>query len=126
MKAKIKLFPDKIMKLTQTQLRALELTGEQLRHEIITEQVIPFDEGTLQNVQTYVDTKELRSGNIQIVHDTPYAARLYFNPEYNFSHDINRNAKGEWWDDYLNGALKDRPRQIYSLLFKNESGGIIK
>ncbi|HWI50264.1 MAG TPA: minor capsid protein [Rummeliibacillus sp.] len=33
-----------------------------------------------------------------IVWDTPYARRLYYNPQYNFSKDKNPNAGGLWFE----------------------------
>ncbi|WP_369350395.1 minor capsid protein [Streptococcus hillyeri] len=29
---------------------------------------------------------------------TPYARRLYYNPQYNFSKDKNPNAQGKWFE----------------------------
>ncbi|CAN2247522.1 minor capsid protein [Bacillus vallismortis] len=42
-----------------------------------------------------------RSSNLeqgQIVWDTPYAKKLYYNPQYNFSKDKNPNARGLWFE----------------------------
>lgn len=33
-----------------------------------------------------------------LVWDTPYAKRLYYNPQYNFSKDVNPNARGLWFE----------------------------
>ena len=109
-----KLFPGAIKKLTDAQLKALEATGEKMLAEKIDAQQIPFDEGTLQNVQSRVDKADLNKGKIKIVHDTPYAQRLYYHPEYNFNKTFNPNAQGEWWEDYLTGDKKDRPEQLFA------------
>lgn len=114
-----------IKKLTALQIKALEATGEKMLAEKIDAQEIPFNEGTLQNVQSGVDKAGLNQGKIQIYHDTPYAARLYFHPEYNFNQEFNSNAKGEWWEDYLTGKNKDRPTQLYQHYLKKFGGGII-
>jgi Minor capsid protein len=37
-------------------------------------------------------------GNGKIVWQTPYAKRLYYNPQYNFSKDKNPNARGLWFE----------------------------
>lgn len=37
-------------------------------------------------------------GEGKIVWDTPYARRLYYNPQYNFSKDKNTNAQGLWYE----------------------------
>lgn len=33
-----------------------------------------------------------------LVWATPYARRLYYNPQYNFSKDVNPNAGGLWYE----------------------------
>lgn len=44
--------------------------------------------------------------NGKLVWATPYARRLYYNPQYNFSKDVNPNAGGLWYEraksQYLN------------------------
>lgn len=114
-----------IKKLTALQIKALEATGEKMLSEKIDAQEIPFDEGTLQNVQSRVDKASLNKGQIKIVHDTPYAARLYFNPQYNFNQTFNTNAKGEWWEDYITGANKDRPQALFAHYLRRFGGGQI-
>ena len=55
---------------------------------------IPFDTGELMR-------SSLRSSQIGqglIVWDTPYARRLYYNPQYNFRKDKNPNAQGLWFE----------------------------
>lgn len=39
-----------------------------------------------------------RIGEGLISWDTPYARRLYYNPQYNFSKDQNPNAQGLWFE----------------------------
>ena len=121
-----KLFPSAIKKLTQAQIKALEATGEKMLAEKIDMQEIPFDEGTLQNVQSGVDKAQLQKGKLTIYHDTPYALRLYYHPEYNFNQTFNTNAKGEWWEDYLTGDKKDRPQQLFSHYLRRFGGGVIQ
>lgn len=114
MKVKVTLNDSTIKKLSAMQIKAAKMVGEQMRSEIIREQKLPFDEGTLQNVATFVDDSEAANGLIKIVHDTPYATRLYYNPQYNFDKTININAQGGWWDDYLIGVKKNRPSKLFS------------
>lgn len=47
-----------------------------------------------------------RIGEGHIEWNTPYARRLYYNPQYNFSKDVNPNAGGLWFESAkaLNGA----------------------
>lgn len=54
----------------------------------------PMDTGNLIN-------SSLRASQIgqgRLVWDTPYARRLYYNPQYNFSKDKNPNAGGLWFE----------------------------
>lgn len=126
MKVKVSMKPLAIKKLTESHIKAAIMTAEQMRHEIITEQVIPFDTGNLQNVATYVDTKEAKQGHIAIVHDTPYATRLYYNPQYNFNKTFNPNARGEWWNEWLEGAKQTRPIKLFKQFYRKLTGGYLK
>lgn len=58
-------------------------------------------------------------GKGKITWKTPYAARLYYNPQYNFSKDMNPNAQGLWfeaakarfvsnWETKVQDAVKSR------------------
>jgi hypothetical protein len=55
----------------------------------------PLQEGTLQ--ASGVLSTKLGSGIV--IWDTPYAHRLYWHPEYNFSLDRNPNARGKWFEE---------------------------
>ena len=117
MKVKVKMNNSVLKKLNANQVKAANMVAEQMVSEIVREQRIPFDEGTLQNVQTNIDDSEAKQGTIKIVHDTPYAARLYYNPQYNFDQTINKNAGGLWWDDWLIGKKQNRPVQLFKKFY---------
>ena len=123
---KFKLYPSAIKKLTDVQIKALEATGQKMLDEKKDAQQIPFDEGTLQNVSSGVDQAKLREGEIKIYHETPYAGKLYYHPEYNFNQQFNTNAQGEWWEDYLTGKNKDRPKKLFAHYLKRFGGGTIQ
>ena len=67
-----------------------------------------LDEQVLKDSNNYApeDTTELirsslrasQVGNGLLIWDTPYARRLYYNPQYNFSKDKNPNAGGLWFE----------------------------
>ncbi|MBU9711064.1 minor capsid protein [Evansella tamaricis] len=42
--------------------------------------------------------RNTKPGTGKIIWDVPYAARLYYNPQYNFSKDKNPNAGGLWFE----------------------------
>lgn len=112
----------KVKQLSEATKKAIAMTAEQLRTEIIQEQLMPFDTGHLQNVQTYIDRDALSKGQVKIVHDTPYAARLYFNPQFNFSTDTNANARGEWWEPWISGENSKRPSELFRQFYRNITG----
>lgn len=111
-----------IKDLTKGQLTAAKKTAGKMRTLIIKDQVIPFQTGMLQNVYTDIDESNLQKGHIQIKHDGPYAARLYYNPQYNFSKTFNKNARGEWWYEYLSGSKKEYATKIFKEYYKRETG----
>ncbi|MGN0464903.1 MAG: hypothetical protein ACI4F9_00970 [Lachnospiraceae bacterium] len=105
--SQIKINVAAIKELNEVAVRALEKTAEALHTEIVQAQVMPFKTGNLQNESTFVDYSDSKNGKVSIVSSTPYARRLYFHPEYNFSHKENPNAKGKWFEDWENGGDKE-------------------
>lgn len=61
----------------------------------------PMDTSNLIGSSTRAST----TGNI--VWDVPYARRLYYNPQYNFSKDRNPYAQGLWFEVAKSKHLKD-------------------
>lgn len=53
---------------------------------------IPRDTGALET------SSQIASNEKQLSWNTPYARRLYWNPQYNFSKDSNPNARGLWFE----------------------------
>lgn len=56
---------------------------------------IPKDQGYLE--QSAILNSKIGEG--EIIWRTPYARRLYYNPQYNFSTDRNPNARGLWFEE---------------------------
>ena len=69
---------------------ALEQTAQAVITDVVDEQVMPMDTGTLQNSSTFVETSESSTGVVGIISDTPYARRLYYHPEYSFRTSENK------------------------------------
>lgn len=83
-----------------------------------------LDNEVLKDSNDYVpaDTWNLRDSSIlhskigdgKLIWNTPYARKLYYNPNYNFSTDKNPKASGLWFeqaksrnlDDWVKGAEK--------------------
>lgn len=126
MKVTVKMNNKGLKKLKNAQIIACKKTAMKMLAEKIDAQEIPMNEGTLQNVLTDVNDSAARSGLVQIVSEGPYAARLYYNPQYNFNQEFNKNAKGEWWEDFLTGKNKDRPAKLYEYFYKKSAGGFVE
>lgn len=126
MKVTVKMNQKGLKTLKAAQVIACKKTAMKMLAEKIDAQEIPMNEGTLQNVLTDVDDSAARKGLVQIVSEGPYARRLYYNPQYNFNHEFNTNAKGEWWEDFLTGKNKDRPVKLYSYFYKQAAGGFVE
>lgn len=93
--------------------QALSETAEELDKEIKAAQVIPKKSGALERSQTV----KAEGDAITVSYDTPYARRLYYHPEYNFSQDKNANARGLWLDDWADGQ---RVVEIYGKAVKEK------
>lgn len=126
MKVTVDMNKQGLKKLKDAQIIACKKTAMKMLAEKVDAQEIPMNEGTLQNVFTDVDDSAARKGLVQIVSEGPYAARLYYNPQYNFNHEFNTNAKGEWWEDFLTGKNKDRPAKLYEYFYKKAAGGFVE
>ncbi|HDR7795314.1 TPA: minor capsid protein [Bacillus luti] len=76
--------------------------------EAVNKAQFAFDQQVLKDSNFYIpkDTGELENSSIRfskigeghLEWNTIYARRLYYNPEYNFSRDINPNAAGMWFE----------------------------
>ena len=89
-----------------------------LQDEIREAQVIPRQIGTLQG-EGFTISDHATKGYMDMGFSTPYARRLYFHPEYNFSHDENPNAKGKWMEDWIKGGrYQNRLAQIFEGILK--------
>ncbi|XLP25991.1 minor capsid protein (plasmid) [Bacillus toyonensis] len=88
-----------------------------------------LDEQVLKDSNFYApeDTTELkrsgvrhsRPGEGHVGWDTPYARRLYYNPQYNFSHDVNVNAQGLWFEAAKAAHTEDWKRIVEQTMKDN-------
>lgn len=121
-KSTVTIYPHKIKKLTDAQIKALEQTAEELHTEVVQTQVMPRDTGHLQDDSTFVDNSQAKSGTVSLVSQTPYARRLYFHPEYNFQTKENPNAQGKWLEPWITGKEKDFCIDTFKKLYKQIGG----
>ena len=123
MSSRVVIDKKKVSILENAAIQALSKLGDFVLDDVVEKQVIPFDVGTLQNESTYVERKNLNDGCISIVSSTPYARRLYFNPDYNFNKANNPNAKGKWFEDWQNGGKHEKEvTRAYAFFIKKEGG----
>lgn len=119
--SRVELYEQNIKKMEKAIAGALEKTAEALHDEVEQAQVIPFDTGALQNEKSFVDMSEVEQGKATIGHEGPYARRLYYHPEYNFQTTENPNAKGQWYEDWLeDGEKEDFIQDAFSAILKRE------
>ena len=97
---------------------ALLDTAEAIRTDLVESQTMPFDTGAMQNDSTYVDDKRIIKGIARLVTDTPYARKVYFDPEITVHQDKNPNAKQHWFDDYISGEKKNLPIKYFQQMLK--------
>lgn len=125
MDIKLELDATAIKRLEAAAVTAAGKTGEAVLTEIRSAQVMPFDNGTMQNADTYA-TDPYQDGDslcVDIITDSPQARRLYYHPEYNFQTVNNPNAGGEWLAPWLPGGEKEAfPLQAFQEIFKKEAG----
>ena len=121
-KATLKLNPQAIKKIEDAARKALPLTMEAMKTEINNMQVVPKETGALE--ESAATGAEGNRGFIS--YNTPYARRLYYNPQYNFRQDKNPNAQGRWMDSFIHGPKKDWLSKTYGKFLKQLSGGVIK
>lgn len=95
-----------LRQLDSNSQKALEMTTDALLTEVKNAEVMPFDTGNLQNENTFTDYSNSENGVTSIVSSTPYARRLYFHPEYNFSTKEHAGARGEWFEPWLKGGTR--------------------
>lgn len=104
--------------------KALELTAEAVRSDLVSRAVIPKDTGELERSHFVAKIDNMI---YQIVSSSVYARRWYFNlEEVTFQKTENANAQDHWMDYYLDGEGKAWIIGKFMEFWKQESGGIIK
>lgn len=77
-----------------------------------TDPYVPYKTGALARS---VNTNTVL-GSGAIVYNTPYAARMYYNPQYHFNTEKHPQAGGYWFEramaDHKNDVLKEAKRAV--------------
>lgn len=90
-------------------LKAKEEIASRLAQEQIDQAVLKDSNYYIPKDQSTLEGSGIRSsliGKGKIIWDTPYARRLYYNPQYNFSKDKNPNAQGLWFEAAKSNKLQ--------------------
>lgn len=114
----VKINYSRIKQLTRAQVTALEQTVEALHTEIVQAQVMPRDTGALQNESTFVDYSLSSKGKVSLVSAVPYARRLYYHPEYNFKKTENPNARGMWYEPWIDGEHEEFCKKAFKEFYR--------
>ena len=120
--SQIRIYDNAVKRLTNASIKALEATGEALHTEVVQAQVMPRDTGHLQNDSTFVDYSQSKNGIVSLVHQTPYARRLYFHPEFHFQTKENPNAQGKWLEPWISGDKKEWCSETFKKFYKQFGG----
>ena len=112
----------RINELSETAVKALEMTVEAVHTDIGQTETVPMRTGALSGEQFFVDYEDSRRGLVSLVNSTPYARRLYYHPEYNFRKEFHANAGALWFASYLTGVKKDFARRTFATLYRYLGG----
>lgn len=122
-KSTVKINKLRIDALNKATVTALEQTAEALHTEVQQAQVVPRDTGALQNDKMFVDTSQSHFGRVTLVHEGPYARRLYFHPEYNFKTSENPNARGQWFEPWQKGGKNEEfCSRVFKIIYRRIAG----
>lgn len=121
-KVKVELYPDKIKALHGAIEPSLQQAVAATKTQIVNDQVVPKNIGELE--RSAFMRKKSRS-KYAIVYDTPYARRLYWNPQYNFRTDKNPNARGLWMQSYIDGDKKKFFSNAFITMLRINARGLI-
>lgn len=102
--------------------KAAQTATEETFKEIKNAQVMPYDNGIMQNTSTFTDvSKEDGCIKALIIVDASQARRLYYHPEYNFQTVNNPNAGAGWFEMWGEGGkYEDFFRNAYEKNFRKE------
>lgn len=123
---KVTIDPGAVAQLQKAAIKAMEMAMDSLQTEVNNAGVIPRDHGDLMASQSVTIIETSKGVIASLGYNTPYARRLYFNPQYNFRTDKNPNARGKWLEDWITLGRKDFLPHAFATFWKAQSGGLIK
>ena len=97
--------------------KGLYKVADKIKEDIDQSETMPFKTGALAERSFFISTSSIDKGEVRLVSgtdDTPYARRLYFHPEYNFSREFKKNPGGKWFEPYISGTKKDYAQKVFT------------
>jgi len=102
-------------------LRAAGLTMEELHTDVVSAQVVPFDNGDMQQGLYVTPGKDYGDSVIASLESpSPQSRRFYYHPEYRYQTVNNPNARGDWPQPWIDGDKENFIRETFARLLKEE------
>lgn len=105
--AVIELDAEMLRQMENALLQSALTAVEAVRGEIVSAQVVPFDNGTMQGSMFTDQFKDGDEIHTTLITDAPQARRLYYHPEYNFQRGNNANAGAYWYAPWVQGGAQE-------------------
>lgn len=106
---------------------ALFKTADWCVGEVKNSGKVPKMTGELEGSGFPAISVEARGMVAQVIFDTPYARRWYFNQEgAEFSKNHNPNAQDHWMDDFIHGDRRQELIDKFAEFYREELGGVLK
>lgn len=126
MKATVQLNLANIKTLVEGAKEALKDTAYGIGDDVTASQTVPYRSGELEFTAD-IDLSEADNGHAAVTFNTPYARRLYFNPDnYQIRRTSNAFAQSMWLQTYVDGEKVNLPKEIFLKSWKEHSKGVIK
>lgn len=128
MKVTVKLDRNAVRRISEAAKMAALDTLEEVRTDIVNSATMPFDDGDMQNHQTFVvvegedEINGIPSYFVSLVTGSPQARRLYYHPEYKFQQGKNPNAGAFWLEPYISGKKSEFVETKFAEIFREKAG----
>lgn len=124
--AKVSLNMGNIKTLIEAAKKAQEDATYAIGDDVTASQTVPYRSGKLE-FSADVDDSEIDQGRTAVTFNTPYARRIYFNPDgWKIHQTYNSNAQSMWLQTYIDGAKQGVPINEFKDKFKEYAKGVIK
>lgn len=128
MKVTVKLDRNAVRRISEAAKMAALDTLEEVKTDIVNSATMPFDDGDMQNHQTFVvvegedEINGIPSYFVSLVTGSPQARRLYYHPEYKFQQGKNPNAGAFWLEPYISGEKSEFVETKFAEIFREKAG----